>query len=109
MQYLHLLQDLEHILIETFAIKTAHGVHVLRQFLVKGLGDLFRLTDATAFDDDIIKFLELSQTHQLFEEISPKCTADATILEGDDLFVCFCETVGLLDEGSINIDAVTGC
>jgi hypothetical protein len=56
------------------------GKNLLRQTLVKGLGNLFGLADAAALNDDVVELLEFGKPQQLLEEVSPKGATDAAIL-----------------------------
>lgn len=49
--------------------------------------------------------MKLGEVDELLKEIAAEGTADAAILEGDDLFIRLGESVCLLDEGRIDVDA----
>lgn len=103
---LQLVEHLDHIGIQ--ALRAAHigkHSHLLSKASIKRLGYLLGLADAAALDDDVVKLLQLGQADQLLEQVSAQGAADATILKRNDLFVRLGESVSLLDERSINVDA----
>ena len=104
---LQLSKNLEHVIIQTRStLQRPHSIHLLRKPRVKRLSNLLRLTDTTALDDYVVKLLQLGKTDELLEQVAAEGAADASVLEGDDLFLGLGEVVGLLDEGGIDVDAV---
>lgn len=87
-------------------VPISHHAHLLRQSRIKRLSNLFWLTNPTALNDDVVKLLELRNTHQLLEQVTTEGAADAAILEGDDFLVRLGQVVCLLDQGRINIDTI---
>ena len=97
-------QNPHHILIQT-PLPTRQGIHLLGQALVKGLGNLLGLADAAALDDNVVELLELGEAQQLLKEVAAERAADAAVLQGDDLFLRLSQTVGLLDQGGVDVDS----
>ena len=77
---------------------------MLRQPCIEGFSNLFRLTDPAALDNYIVEFLKLGKADQFFKEISAESTADAAILESDDLFLGLGKAMGLFDERGVDVD-----
>lgn len=82
-----------------------HVGHVLGQAGVERLSDLLGLADAAALDDDVVELLQLGQADQLLEQVAAEGAADATVLQGDDLFIGPGQPVRLADEGGVDVDA----
>lgn len=101
-----MLQDLDQTLVKLMSLRIRSLMERICQTLIKRLGNLLRFADAAALDDDVVKLLQLRKTHEFFEQVASKGTADAAVLESDDLFVCPRQTVRLLDEGGIDVDTL---
>ena len=69
--YLQLRENLDHVFTQALlTTNIGHHAHLLSQTRVKRLGHLLRLADATAFDYNVIKLLQLGKTDKLLEQVT---------------------------------------
>lgn len=102
---LQLVKDLDHGRVQSLlGADVGKHAHLLGETGVEGLSNLLRFTDTTALDDDVVKLLQLGEADEFLEQVTTEGTANAAVLEGNDLFIGLCEVVGLLDQRSINVD-----
>lgn len=101
--FLETLQRLKGAGIKTLGAFTDRADLFSKAF-VKGFGDLLRLTDTAALDDDVVKFGKFSQPDELFEKVTTECAANAAILKGDDFLFGLGEPVCALDQVGVDVD-----
>lgn len=104
MKYSHLSKDLLALFIRIHAVRL-HFHHGRAELGRERLGNLHRLADAGAFDDDVLDFLGPCQTGQLRQQVAAQGAADAAVLELDEFLLGLGDLV-VRDEGSIDVESV---
>lgn len=98
---IHFSQDFLRVLILVcnLILRFHHGSTELRR---ESLGDLHRLTDTSTLDDNILDFVLLGQLGQLREKVTTQGTANAAILQLNQLLFFLGDLV-VLDQSRIDV------
>lgn len=80
--------------------------HCGTEFSRECLGNLHRLTNPRALDDHILNVVLLGELCKLGQQIPTQCTADASVLQLDELLGGLRDFV-VLDEGGVDVQPWT--
>lgn len=101
---LHLIDDLLCILIilTDLILSLQHGATKLRS---EGLGNLHRLADTRAFDDDILDLIQLCKTGKFGKQVTTESAADAAVLKLNKFLLSLRDIV-VSDQGGIDVKPI---